>query len=72
MTDHSLRGYLQRRSTKELETMLAYCLQEENYANYEHVILEILRVLNDRFVPDVNSEQARWFKERLLQYKPKD
>ena len=72
MTDHSLQGYLQRRSTKELETMLAYCLQEENYANYKHVILEILNVLNDRFVPDIHSKQARWIKEKLLQYKPQD
>ena len=48
MTDHSLRGYLQRRTTKELEDMLAYCLQEENYVNYEQIILEILKIFRER------------------------
>ena len=48
MIDHSLRGYLQRRTTEELEAILAYCLREENYQNYEYVILEILSVLRQR------------------------
>ena len=72
MADHSLRGYLNRRSTEELNAILAYCLQEENYASYEHVILEILSVLNDRFVPDDTSKLALWVKEMLLRYKAKD
>ena len=69
MKDHSLGGYLRRRSDKELEAILAYCLQEENYANYEYAILEILRVLQDRFVPDATSEEILLIKEKLLQYK---
>ena len=55
MTDHSLRGYLQRRSTKELERVVAYCL-EENYANYEHVILEILRIFRERDAQEENCK----------------
>ena len=56
MTDHSLRGYLQRRSTKELERVVAYCLEEENYANYEHVILEILRIFRERDAQEENCK----------------
>ena len=48
MADHSLNGYLQRRTTKELEIALAYCQREENYLNQEAVILEILRILRER------------------------
>ncbi len=48
MTDHSLGAYLRRRTTKELEDMLAYCLQEDNYVNYEQVILEILSIFYEQ------------------------
>jgi len=44
MDDHSVK----RRTTKELDTMLAKYLREENYADYEHKILEILSVLEER------------------------
>jgi len=44
MDDHSLK----RRTTEELDTMLADYLREENYADYEHMILEILSVLEER------------------------
>lgn len=70
--DHSLRGYLKRRSTEELDSLLAYCLQEANYANYEYAILEILSILNDRFAPNDTLELAGLVKEMLLLYKPKD
>lgn len=56
MTDHSLCGYLQRRSTKELERVVAYCLEEENYANYKHVILEILRIFRERDAQEENCK----------------
>ena len=49
MADHSLRGYLERRTIEELDALLAYCLQE---ANYQHVILEIVSVLKDRSAPE--------------------
>ena len=48
MEDHSLRGYLKRQSTEKLDSILQYCLQEENYVNYEFVILEILHILDER------------------------
>lgn len=48
MADHSLNGYLQRRTTKELEIAWAYCLREENYVNHERVILEILKIFCER------------------------
>ena len=54
MEDHSLRGYLKRQSTEELDSILQYCLQEENYANYEFVILEILHILDERGLPEVS------------------
>lgn len=49
MEDHSLYGYLKRQSTKELESLLAYYRQKENSAEYEYVVREIRRVLEDRF-----------------------
>ena len=48
MEDHSLRGYLSRRSVDELEYFLLFCLQEENLANYSYAVDEILDVLKDR------------------------
>ena len=70
--DHSLRGYLKRQSSEELDALLAYCLQEANYANYEYAFLEILSILNDRFIPNDTSELAGRVREMLLLYKPKD
>ncbi len=72
MADHSLRGYLKRRSTVELDSLLAYYLQEENYANNAHVILEKLHVLEERFEPDAAPDLTHHAKEMLLQYEPKD
>ena len=51
--DYSLGAYLRRRTTEELEDMLAYCLQEENYVNYEQVILEILRIFRERDAQEI-------------------
>lgn len=48
MEDHSLRGYLQRRTTEELESMLIYCVEGKNYIKYELAILEILKILRQR------------------------
>ena len=69
MEDQSLHGYLKRRSTEELESLLQYCLQEENYANYEYVILEILSVLDGRSVPEVSSEIKHQIQQFLSQLK---
>ena len=62
---------LQEQTTEELEAILAYCLQETHYADYQHTILEILGILEDRCVPDLNSEAALWVREQLLRYVPK-
>ncbi len=72
MHDHSLGGYLRRRSDEELEEMLTYCLREENYANYSYAILEILRVLQERFIPDAAPDEILQIKEKLLQDKPEE
>ena len=48
LSDHSLRGYLERRTKEELDAILTYCMQEKNYANYEHVILEIVKIMYER------------------------
>lgn len=71
MEDYSIRGYLKRRSTEELDAMLLYCLQGFNYIIYEDVILEILRILDERFVPDLTSREALRVRELLLQYTQK-
>lgn len=72
MSDHSLRAYLERRSTEELDAMLAYYLQDDRYKDYGYAILEILHVLEDRFVPDTSSEEYNYINEKLLQHKPKE
>ena len=51
---------------------MAYCLQEANYVKYEEVILQVLSILDDRFVPDVSPELALRVKEMLLRYNPKN
>lgn len=48
MKDHSLRGYLQRWTTEELDAVLACFLEGDNYIQYEHAILEILSILRER------------------------
>ena len=65
---HSLRGYLSRRSTEELEALLADYLQEDVFENYCAAIPEILAVLEERFEPDFTSEQYICAKEMLLKY----
>lgn len=69
---HSVRGYLRRQSTEKLEEMRNYYLQEGVYENYSEVILEIIAVLEDRSVPDDESEWYAWAREKLLAYKKKD
>ena len=59
MADHSLNGYLQRRTTKELEIALAYCLREESYVNHERVILEILKVLCERDAQETVTNERK-------------
>lgn len=56
MVDHSLHGYLKRRTTEELNFLLDYCLQEEQYTNYGHVIIEIRTILEERIVSEVTPE----------------
>lgn len=69
MENHSVCGYLKRRSTEELKEMLVYYLQEENYTNNEQAILEILCVLNDRFEPHITIELVHRAEKVLLRHK---
>ena len=62
--DHSLYGYLKRRSTEELESLLAYCLKEENYKIYQCAVLEIQSVLEERLKPGVQQAQEKPLRER--------
>lgn len=39
--------------------MLAYCLREENYIHYEHVILEILSILRQRDAREAAIEEDK-------------
>jgi len=48
MEGHSLHEYLKRQSTEKLKSLLAYCLQEENYANYRYIVVQIQCILNNR------------------------
>lgn len=66
MKEHSVRGYLSRRSTDELQAMLQYYLRGNRYKDYREEILMTLQILEERFVPDVTSEQYLRVKEMLL------
>ena len=62
MEDHSVRGYLRRRSTKELENMLALYLEGKNYQKYDYAIREILLILKESSIknpprPRITSQQ---------------
>ena len=46
--DHSVQGYLSRRTTEELELMLQYCLQAENSKYYANIALMVRRILKQR------------------------
>ena len=48
--------------------MLNSLLQGDAYIEYGDVILEILAVLEERFMPDNTSEQYIRAKEMLLKY----
>ena len=65
--DHSIREYLNKRTTEELEAILAYCLKEENYKNYEYAIIEILGILEQRYVPTKLSPHIIQAWEKLQQ-----
>ena len=46
--DHSLRGYLERQSTEQLDTILQDCLEQKDIWNYEETIRLILAILWER------------------------
>jgi len=58
MTDHSLRGYLNRRTTKELQALLTFYLQKENDAHNEYIRQELLAVLQERNKKTQNSHSV--------------
>lgn len=66
--DHSLRGYLERRSTKELDAILNYVVSNYIYKPEETVrmILQILEEREKDIKPEITPEQrARW--EKILE-----
>lgn len=69
--DHSIPAYLQRRTTAELEGALQQYLQDKNCLDYAYAILEILRILEQRYqspkgeLPD--HIQKAWEKFREYQ-----
>lgn len=63
--DHSIHGYLSRRTTEELETLLQHYLKEENH---RHIILEILKVLKQRYVSTEISPHLLQTLEQTLRH----
>jgi hypothetical protein len=51
--DHSMQGYLSRRTTEELEIILQHCLQEENSEHYAHIAFMIRKILKQRKHPSL-------------------
>lgn len=47
--DHSVRGYLRRRSTQELEGFLQMCLREKGY---RYAMKDVLDELEKRYAPE--------------------
>lgn len=47
--DHSVQGYLERRSTEELRSILKYCLDINRFRQYEDSIRIILKILQKRY-----------------------
>ncbi len=43
--DHSVQGYLSRRTTEELEIILQSCLQEEKSEHHDSIALMIFEIL---------------------------
>ena len=58
MKNHSLKAELKTRATEELDSMLAYCLREENYANHADTICAILEVLHEREYQETLPEET--------------
>jgi hypothetical protein len=62
--DHSVYGYLNRRSTEELEGILQFCLQDKNYS---HVIQDVLDVLEKRYLPGVFPPHIMQIRQHLAE-----
>lgn len=72
MEDHSISGYLERRTSEELEGVLEYCLQDDRYVKYEDVISQTLRILETRAAPCLVSEAVLRARKMLLRSVLKD
>ena len=46
--DHSIEGYLKRRTTQELDGMLNFCVMGDNWKKYGYVVPMILNILRER------------------------
>ena len=56
MEDHSISGYLKRRSTEELEAILEFCFRKPHCENDMSIILEIQNILKERGVSDITAK----------------
>ncbi len=57
--DHSLYGYLRRRSDEELAAILQYCLREENSKEYYYAIPEIIKIMEERKKDTVQTKEKQ-------------
>ena len=65
--DHSVQGYLQELSTKELEGALQYYLREDHIDDHHDAIRTILEELRNRWAPTEPTPQELEMYERMLQ-----
>ena len=65
--DHSVSGYLQRRTTGELEGALMHYLQGKNCLAHAYEITAILCVLETRYAPS-NGELPVRIQQALAKY----
>ncbi len=67
---HSVGSYLERRTIKELDEILRYCLAGDRWKEYGDAVLEILRILMERekdCIADIPPEvQAAWSDDRSI------
>lgn len=56
MEDHSISGYLKRRTTEELESILAFCMHSPRCTHDPSIICEIQTILKDRGITDLPGE----------------
>ena len=64
MLDHSVYGYLNNRTTEELEVLLRQCI-EGRY--YDQTAWQVLEVLEKRYLPGVFPPHIVQLRQKLAQ-----